>query len=65
MKELLVSRKGIRMVIQIAEADRARYGVFRQAAFGDVGMNPELLREVMSAMASVVAGLRQGNEVLT
>lgn len=33
-KELLVTPSGIRMVSLLAEADRARYGVFRQADFG-------------------------------
>jgi hypothetical protein len=33
-KELLITPKGLRIVVQIAEADRARYGVLREANFG-------------------------------
>ena len=34
-KELLIMPNGVRIVWLLAEADRARYGVFRQAEFGD------------------------------
>ena len=34
-KELLITPNGVRIVWLLAEADRARYGVFRQAEFGD------------------------------
>ena len=43
MKELLVTPKGLRLVRQLAEGDRARYGVFRQAEFGSVVIDPQLL----------------------
>jgi hypothetical protein len=49
-KEFLVSPKGLRIVIQIAEADRARYGVFREADFGETVIEPTLLREVMNTL---------------
>ena len=32
-KEFLISPKGLRIVVQLAEGDRARYGVFREANF--------------------------------
>ena len=42
-KELLITPKGLRLVMLLAEADRARYGVFRQADFGGATVDPELL----------------------
>ena len=39
-KELLVTPNGVRFVWLLAEADRARYGVFRQAEFGDAALHP-------------------------
>ena len=43
-KELLISPKGVRMVSLLAEGDRARYGVLRQADFGDTVIAAEDLR---------------------
>lgn len=42
-KELLITPKGLRIVLLAGEADRARYGVFRQADFGDVIIDPLLV----------------------
>lgn len=42
-KELLISPQGVRFVWLVTEADRARYGVFRQADFGDVLPSPQLI----------------------
>ena len=33
------------MVVLLAQADRARYGVFRQADFGDIVLEPAQLDE--------------------
>lgn len=63
MKEFLVSPRGVRMVIQIAEANRAQYGVFRQAEFGDIVINADLIEAVLNRMAMVVYNLRQPMEV--
>ena len=52
-KELLVTPNGIRMVVQLAEADHARYGVFRQAEFGDVEVGVELARNVMGRLLAL------------
>ncbi|MEO6610115.1 MAG: hypothetical protein ABIN69_16770 [Aestuariivirga sp.] len=41
-KELLISPKGLRVVVQAAQADRARYGVLREANFGAVVIDAEL-----------------------
>ena len=52
-KELLISPKGIRMVIQMAEADRARYGVFRQADFGEMALDPALLKDILDRLIAL------------
>lgn len=35
LKEVLITSKGLRIVTLLAEGDRVRYGVFRQAEFGN------------------------------
>ncbi len=49
-KELLLSPKGLRLVVQIAEADRARYGVFREARFENARIESALATTVMNAL---------------
>lgn len=51
-KELLITPKGVRIVWLLAQADRARYGVFRQAAFGDARLDPALLGKLLEAASS-------------
>ncbi|WP_188131431.1 hypothetical protein [Mesorhizobium sp. NFR06] len=46
-KELLITPKGVRIVWLLAEAERARYGVFRQAAFGDTRIDPALIERLL------------------
>ncbi|MGE4248576.1 MAG: hypothetical protein AB7F09_04255 [Parvibaculaceae bacterium] len=52
-KELLITPKGLRIVWQVAEADRARYGVFRQAEFGEVELDPELVRNLLDRLIAL------------
>ncbi|WP_189401725.1 MULTISPECIES: hypothetical protein [unclassified Mesorhizobium] len=54
-KELLITPKGVRIVWLLAEAERARYGVFRQAAFSDAGIDPALIERLLEA----ASGLRE------
>ena len=49
-KELLITPKGLRLVMQMAEADRARYGVFRQADFGGAVVDPDVLSEALDRL---------------
>lgn len=56
-KELLITPKGVRMVYQMAEADRARYGVFRQAEFADAALNPDLLRDILDVLIALRADI--------
>jgi hypothetical protein len=52
-KELLITPKGIRLVYLLAEADRARYGVFRQADFGDTTVGAELLEDMITRLLAL------------
>lgn len=54
-KELLVTPKGVRLVMLLAEADRARYGVFRQADFGGAVVDPDMLEACIERLI----GLRE------
>lgn len=56
-KELLVTPKGLRMVVQIGEADRARYGVFRQAEFGDVSIDAAQLSDILDRLLALRADI--------
>ncbi|MDX8530902.1 hypothetical protein RFM41_06330 [Mesorhizobium sp. VK25A] len=52
-KELLITPKGVRIVWLLAEAERARYGVFRQAAFGDARIDPALIERLLEAASTL------------
>ncbi|MGE0146994.1 MAG: hypothetical protein AB7R87_06375, partial [Parvibaculaceae bacterium] len=52
-KELLITPKGLRLVWQVAEADRARYGVFRQAEFGEVALDAQLVRDLLDRLIAL------------
>jgi hypothetical protein len=52
-KELLITPKGLRFVWQVAEADRVRYGVFRQAEFGEVALDPQLVRDLFDRLIAL------------
>ncbi|OHV87221.1 hypothetical protein [Mesorhizobium sp. ORS 3428] len=58
-KELLITPKGVRIVWLLAQADRARYGVFRQAAFGDARLDSELIEELLAAASSLRHAINQ------
>ena len=52
-KELLITENGVRMVWLLAEADRARYGIFRQAEFGDVEIEAKVLRDILESLLDI------------
>jgi hypothetical protein len=58
-KEFLVSPKGLRIVLQVAEGDRTRYGVLREANFGDVSIDPALAIRIMDTLIALQEDLRQ------
>lgn len=52
-KELLITPNGLRLVWLIAEANRARYGVFREADFHDADLDPQLLRDLLDRLVAI------------
>lgn len=52
-KELLIAPKGLRMVVLLAQADRARYGVLRQADFGEQTLNPDQLEDIIKRLLAL------------
>lgn len=58
-KELLITPKGVRLVWQLAEADRARYGVFRQAEFGEIELDPLLVRDMLDRLIALRQSILQ------
>lgn len=49
-KELLISPKGLRIVVQLAQGDRLRYGVFREARFEEERLDAALATRIMNAL---------------
>ncbi len=62
-KELLVTPRGVRIVYQAGQADRGQYLVLRSAEFGQVVLEPELLRRLLDWTIAVHTGLDQDVEV--
>jgi len=52
-KELLITPNGLRLVWLLAEASRARYGVFREADFGDTDLEAELLTGLLDRLVAI------------
>jgi hypothetical protein len=57
LKELLISPQGLRIVFQVAEADRARYGVFREARFADTQIDRATVESVLNTLLALKADL--------
>ncbi|UVK38385.1 hypothetical protein LHFGNBLO_005546 [Mesorhizobium sp. AR10] len=58
-KELLITPKGVRIVWLLAEAERARYGVFRQAEFGGVMLDPALIERLLRSASALRDAINQ------
>ena len=58
-KELLITPKGVRIVWLLAEAERARYGVFRQAAFGGIMLDPALIERLLKSASALRDAINQ------
>ena len=52
-KEFLVSPKGLRIVVQLAEGDRARYGVFREANFEGSSIDVDVAKQIMDTLINL------------
>ena len=58
-KELLITPKGVRIVWLLAEAERARYGVFRQAEFGGARLEPALIEKLLISASALRDAINQ------
>ncbi len=52
-KELLITQNGLRIVWLLAEAERARYGVLRQAEFGNVRIEGQVARDILDRLIAI------------
>jgi hypothetical protein len=57
LKEMLVTPKGVRLVYQVQQAERARYAVLRQIEFLDHTLPPGLARRLLEATIAIRASL--------
>lgn len=58
-KELLIAPTGLRLVVQVAEASRAYYGVFRDAKFGDISLDHALTKNMIETLLALKAALEE------
>ncbi len=61
-KEFIASPKGVRVVWTAAEADRVRYGVFRNADFIEGAADPELIENLFEDLERIYDILNQNAE---
>jgi hypothetical protein len=61
-KELLITPNGVRLVVLAAEADRARYGVFRQADFSSSQLDAALIQKLVVACSSLRADINRHHD---
>ncbi len=59
-KELLITENGLRIVWLLAEAERARYGVFRQAEFGSPQIEDAILQELLDRLIAIRKDILDG-----
>ena len=52
-KEILISPKGLRVVVQVAEVDRLRYGVFREANFSDTVIDNNIAAQCLQILLAL------------
>ena len=58
-KEFLLNAKGLRIVIQAAEAERSRYVVMRDAQFGDIRIDADLARRCLDELIDLNEELKK------
>ena len=56
-KELLIKPNGVRFVVQLAEAERVRYLVNREARFEDTAIDPDFLVQCLDALLELHSSL--------
>ncbi len=63
-KELLITPNGVRIVVLAAEADRARYGVFRQADFSDFQLDGATVEKLVAACSLIRQDINRSREAI-
>ncbi len=58
-KEFLATPKGVRLVWTLQEADRVRYGVMRNADFGDIELHEDWLNLKLESLQCILDDLRE------
>ena len=61
MKELVITPKGVRLVYQAAQGNRAEYLVLRQARFVERHADPALVRALLDRVLQIAATLDAGS----
>jgi hypothetical protein len=64
-KELVASPHGVRLVYQIAQAERAHYLVLRQARFENPVADPATVRGLLDAAVRIAASLDRPDDAVT
>jgi hypothetical protein len=60
VKELVLSPKGIRIVILAEEADRGRFLIFREAEMGRTPLSPARLESILGRLATLRDDIMRG-----
>lgn len=64
-KELLITPKGLRMVVMVDQADRGGYLVFRDARFAADRLAPDAVRSILDDLLTLRADLARASHVRT
>ena len=59
LKEMLVTPKGVRVVYQVQQAERAKYAVLRQIEFADNTLPPALARRLLDTVLAIHGSLAE------
>jgi hypothetical protein len=62
MKELLVTRRGVRLVYQASQGERAYYMVLRQPEFGPARLPAELARRLLDEAIAILDSAARGSD---
>jgi hypothetical protein len=63
-KEMLVTPRGVKLVYQLCQAERADYLVFRSAQFENMRVEPELLSMLLDCATNVAADLNATQRIV-
>ena len=64
IKELLITKRGLRVVYQLAQAEKSRYLVFRMAEFDEITVNPDFLRPLMQDLLTLRDSIQSRTSII-